>query len=37
MCLQTWKVHAQEIDQFDEGTYNEFIQRLEDLKENKAE
>ena len=37
MCLQTWKVHAQEIDQFDEDTYNELVQRLENLKEKKAE
>ena len=34
MCLQTWKAHAQEIDQFDENTYNELVQRLEDLKNN---
>ena len=34
MCLQTWKAHAQEIDQFDEDTYNELVQRLEDLKNN---
>ena len=32
MCLQTWKVHAQEIDQFDEDNYNELVQQLEDLK-----
>ena len=37
MCLQTWKVHATEIDQFDEDTYKELIERLENLKENKAE
>ena len=37
MCLQTWKVHANEIDQFDEDTYNELVQRLKDLKENKTE
>ena len=34
MCLQTWKVHAQEIDQFDEDTYNELVNRLESLKDN---
>ena len=32
MCLQTWKVHASEIGQFDEDTYNELFERLEDLK-----
>ena len=37
MCLQTWKVHAQVIDQFDEDTYNELVQRIEELKENKTE
>ncbi len=37
MCLQTWKVHATEIDQFDEDTYNELAQRLKDLKKNKTE
>lgn len=37
MCLQTWKAHAQEIDQFDEDTYNELVQRLKDLKKNKTE
>ncbi len=33
MCLQTWKVHAEEIDQFDEDTYNELVQRLDRLKD----
>ena len=33
MCLQTWKVHASEIDQFDEDTYNELTQRLDSLKD----
>lgn len=33
MCLQTWKVHATEIDQFDEDTYNELVQRLDSLKD----
>ena len=33
MCLQTWKVHASEIGQFDEDTYNELFERLEDLKD----
>jgi hypothetical protein len=33
MCLQTWKVHAKEIDQFDEDTYKELVQRLDSLKD----
>jgi hypothetical protein len=33
MCLQTWKMHAKEIDRFDEATYQELVKRLEDLKE----
>ncbi len=37
MCLQTWKIHAKEIDMFDESTYQEFIKRLNDLKEQKSE
>jgi hypothetical protein len=36
MCLQTWKVHAQEIDRFDEDTYSELVERLDSLKD-KAE
>ena len=35
MCLQTWKMHAKEIDRFDEATYQEFVKRLKNLKENK--
>jgi len=35
MCLQTWKVHAKEIDRFDESTYQELVKRLNSLKENK--
>lgn len=35
MCLQTWKMHAKEIDRFDESTYQELVKRLKDLKENK--
>jgi hypothetical protein len=34
MCLQTWKMHAKEIDRFDESTYQELVKRLNDLKEN---
>jgi hypothetical protein len=37
MCLQTWKMHAKEIDQFDESTYQELVKRLNDLKEKQAE
>jgi hypothetical protein len=37
MCLQTWKMHAKEIDQFDESTYQELIERLNALKEKQAE
>lgn len=33
MCLQTWKMHAKEIDQFDESTYQELVNRLNTLKE----
>ena len=33
MCLQTWKMHAKEIDRFDEATYQELVKRLEELKE----
>jgi Na+-transporting NADH:ubiquinone oxidoreductase subunit NqrC len=33
MCLQTWKVHASEIGQFDEEIYNKLIQRLDSLKD----
>lgn len=32
MCLQSWKVHAEEIDQYNEDNYNELVQQLEDLK-----
>ena len=34
MCLQTWKVHAKEIDRFDESTYQELVKRLENFREN---
>ena len=33
MCLQTWKMHAKEIDMFDEPTYQELVKRLNDIKE----
>ncbi len=32
MCLQTWKMHAKEIDMFDEPTYQELVKRLNDIK-----
>ena len=37
MCLQTWKMHAKEIDRFDETTYQGLVKRLNDLKEKKPE
>lgn len=37
MCLQTWKIHAQEINRFDESVYQELIKRLNDMKEKKKE
>ncbi|MGD9183164.1 MAG: hypothetical protein PVG15_16900 [Desulfobacterales bacterium] len=33
MCLQTWKMHAQEIGIFDEPIYQELVKRLNDIKE----
>jgi hypothetical protein len=33
MCLQTWQMHAKEIDRFDESTYQELVKRLSSLKE----
>lgn len=33
MCLQTWKMHAKEINQFDEDTYHELVKRLDSLKD----
>jgi hypothetical protein len=37
MCLQIWKMHAKEIDRFDESTYQEYVKRLKSLKEKKTE
>ena len=37
MCLQTWKMHAKEIDMFDESTYQELVKRLSDIKVKKLE
>ena len=37
MCLQTWKVHAKEIDRFDEPTYQELVKRINSLKEKQPE
>ncbi len=37
MCLQTWKMHAKEIDRFDEPAYQELIKKLNSLKDKKTE
>ena len=37
MCLQTWKMHANEIGTFDEAIYQENLKRLNSLKEKKPE
>lgn len=37
MCLQTWKMHAKEINMFEESTYQEFVKRLNGLKEKQSE
>ena len=37
MCLQTWQMHAKEIDRFDESTYQELVKRLDSLKEKPSE
>ena len=37
MCLQTWKMHANEIDIFDEPSYQELVKRLNSLKEKPPE
>jgi hypothetical protein len=37
MCLQTWKMHAKEIDRFDESTYQEFVKRIDSLKEKQGQ
>ena len=37
MCLQTWKMHAKEIDRFDETTYQELVKRVNSLKEKPSE
>jgi len=37
MCLQTWKMHAKEIDRFDDATYQELVKRLDNLKAKKSE
>ena len=37
MCLQTWKMHAKEIDRFDEPTYQELVKRIKALKEKPTE
>jgi len=37
MCLQTWQVHAKEIDRLDEPTYQELVKRINGLKEKQSE
>ena len=37
MCLQTGKMHAKEIDRFDEAAYQKLVKQLEDLKESQLE
>ena len=37
MCLQTWQMHAKEIDRFDEPTYQELVKRINSLKEKPPE
>jgi hypothetical protein len=37
MCLQTWQMHAKEIDRFDESTYQELVKQLNSLKEKPPE
>jgi len=37
MCLQTWKVHSQEIGLFDEERYESLKERLKDARAKKAE
>jgi hypothetical protein len=37
MCLQTWKMHADEIGEFDESKYQELIKQLDGLRQKKSE
>jgi hypothetical protein len=37
LCLQTWKMHANEIGTFDESVYQENLKKLNRLKEKKTE
>ena len=37
MCLQTWKVHSQEIGLFDQTKYDELYEKLSDARARKAE
>ena len=37
MCLQTWKVHSQELGIFDQTKYDELIEKLSDARAKKAE
>ena len=37
MCLQTWKIHSQEIGLFDQTIYDELNEKLSDARAKKAE
>jgi hypothetical protein len=37
MCLQTWKVHSQELGLFDQTKYDELNEKLKDARAKKAE
>jgi hypothetical protein len=37
MCLQTWKVHSQELELFDQTQFDELNQKLSDARAKKAE
>jgi hypothetical protein len=37
MCLQTWKIHSQELGLFDQTKYDELNQKLRDARAKKAE
>ena len=37
MCMQTWKIHSQEIGVFDEDKYKTLKDKLEDARAQKAE
>jgi hypothetical protein len=37
MCLQTWKVHSEELGIFDQTVYDDLTQKLSDAREKKIE